>query len=387
MREDGSSGNKSEHRSEEEAVKEPNVATLEVGGYESGQALPGSDLGPGNSLSLHMAEEPGGHETDLAEDAGLRGKFLQVNKELWIILSILLIAGVMNYLITAKRMVIGFYAIPTVFSAYFYGRRHAVFTAFASVFLVGLLAYVNPLIFVDAGDAYGGEYDVVVWGGILVLTAYAMGTLHEKEKSRIGELRQTYHGLLIILKQIVCKNKFSENHAHRVSAYASEIAKYRGLSPERIEDVRAASLLHDIGDLEVSRELLCRATELTWDEYEARVKSAASGAARGEPVGGPVHRIIPIILTHRHSYDTQQYDAATGEEIPLEARIIKVADAFDTLTTDGPGRRRLSPLEAKNIITRESGTEFDPTVVHAFKRAFRKGDLEATGPPGQQPVA
>lgn len=379
MREIGRSSNTVEHGPEELAAMDRNVAKSETTADERGQALPGGSPESGDSLSQRTAEETDALETDSFEDTGLRRKFLQVNKELWIILSILVIAGVMNYLITAKRMVIGFYAIPTVFSAYFYGRRHAVLTAFASVFLVGLLAHVNPLIFVDIGDAYRGEHDVVVWGGILVLTAYAMGTLHEKEKSRIEELRQTYHGLLIILKQLVCKDKSSENHSHRVSMYASEIAKYRGLSPERIEDVRAASLLHDIGDLEVSRELLCRATQLTWDEYQSRAKRTRGGAAKREPVGGPVHRIVPIILSHGYNYETQHYDAAVGGEIPLEARIIKVADAFDTLTTDGPGRRRVSPLEAKNIIARDSGTEFDPTVVHAFKRAFRKGELEVPG--------
>ena len=379
MRESGGTSNTVKPGTEGQAVTDRDVATLETTGHERGRTLPGSGPESGDCLSQCTAEEPDAVETDAPEDTALRRKFLQVNKELWIILSILVIAGVMNYLITAKRMVIGFYAIPTVFSAYFYGRRHAVLTAFASVFLVGLLAHVNPLIFVDIGDAYGGEHDVVVWGGILVLTAYAMGTLHEKEKSRIEELRQTYHGLLIILKQLVCKDKSSENHSHRVSMYASEIAKYRGLSPQRIEDVRAASLLHDIGDLEVSRELLCRATELTWNEYESRGKRTRGAAAKGELVGGPVHRIVPIILSHGYSYETQHYDAAVGGEIPLEARIIKVADAFDTLTTDGPGRRRVTPLEAKNIIARDSGTEFDPTVVHAFKRAFRKGDLEVPG--------
>jgi hypothetical protein len=226
-------------------------------------------------------------EEEMPEAGRIKSKFFQVNKELWLILAILAIAGAMNYLVTAKRMVIGFYTMPTLLSAYFYGRRHAVLTAFASVFLVGLLAYVNPLVFVDSGEVYGGEYDMIVWGGILVLTAYAMGTLHDREKSRIEELRQTYRGLLIILRQLVCKDKHSENHAYRVSIYASRIAQFRGLSRERIEDVRAAALLHDIANLEASRDLLSKAASLTDEENGESAGRKRRTASRGDAASGP----------------------------------------------------------------------------------------------------
>jgi len=335
---------------------------------------------PGRAERLAIDEYDPDSGDEITEAGGIKSKFYKVNKELWLILAILAIAGALNYLVTAKRMVIGFYTMPTLLSAYFYGRRHAVLTAFASVFLVGLLAYVNPLVFVDAGDAYGGEYDIIVWGGILVLTAYAMGTLHEREKSRIEELRQTYHGLLMILKQLVCKDKYSENHAYRVSVYASRIAEYRGLSPERIEDVRAASLLHDIANLDASKDLLCKAASLTQPEHGQTGSSPGGTANTGEIAGGPIHRIVPIILMYRSSYDARDETAVTGDEVPLEARIVKVADAYDSLTTDRADQKGVTPLEAKNIIARESGTEFDPTVVHAFKRAFRKGELEVPEP-------
>jgi hypothetical protein len=322
------------------------------------------------SVTFHHETE----EMDALDEAeasgGLRARFMEVNKELWLILLMLAIAGAMNYLLTAKRMIICLYTIPTVLSAYFYGRRHAVLTAFASAFLVGLLAHFNPLFLEDAGAGYEGQYDLLIWGGILVLTAYAMGTLHEREKSRVRELRRTYHGLLLILRQLVCKDKFTENHAFRVSVIASKIAEYRGLSPDRIEDVRAASLLHDIANLETSRE----------GEYGSGRKDGAAQASKRDLVGGPIHRIIPVILKHRESYDASRLAEAGDDEVPLEARIIKVADAFDTLTTEWPDRKAVTPLEAKNIIARESGTEFDPTVVHAMVRAFRRGELLAADP-------
>lgn len=331
-----------------------------------------------HSIDLSAANTPdaSGTQPDPADAESFRDRLLRVNKELWLVLAILVIAGALNYLVTAKRMIIGFYTVPTLFSAYFFGRRHAVFTAFASVFLIGLMAHFNPVLFEDMGGNYINNSDMVVWGGILVVTAYAMGTLYEREKQRVAELRHTYHGLLIILRQLVCKDKMSENHAFRVSAYASKIAEYRGLDPDQVEDIRAASLLHDIGELETSRELLSRAARLTLEEQTSRRRRSGHAAPPTEQVGGPIHRIVPIILLSRERYDAQG-DAAIGcQEIPLEARIVRVADAYDMLITDRPGSRAVTPLEAKNIIARESGTEFDPTVVHAFKRAFRKGELE-----------
>jgi len=94
----------------------------------------------------HYAEPDALGTTRLKTDwrSTLTGRLAEVNKELWLILSLLIIAGVMNYLVTAKRMILGFYTMPTLFSAYFYGRRHAVLTAFASASLVGLLVHLNP---------------------------------------------------------------------------------------------------------------------------------------------------------------------------------------------------------------------------------------------------
>ncbi len=306
-------------------------------------------------------------------------RLAEVNKELWLILSLLAIAALMNYLITGHRMLLGLYTLPTLFSAYFYGRRHATLTAFASVFLVGLLAHFNTKLFSNAVDlqfVQGRWYDITAWAGILIVTAYAMGTLHENSRNRLEELRDTYHGLLHILRQFVSKDKYTENHSYRVSIYATKIAAYLRLGPERIEDVRAASLLHDIGKLDTSRQLLYKAARLSQDEFVEMKKHVEKSASMLEPAGGALRRIIPIILAHHDKFDGSGYHAKTGEEIPLEARIIAVADVYDSLTSDRPYRKAMSPFEAKAIIAKGSGTEFDPRVVKAFLAAFSKGEME-----------
>jgi putative nucleotidyltransferase with HDIG domain len=303
----------------------------------------------------------------------------EVNKELWLILSLILLAAVMNYLVAANRMVLGFYTLPTLFSAYFYGRRHATLTAFASVFLIGLLAHYNPNLLAETETTQfvdGRWYDLTAWAGILVITAYAMGTLHEHHESRVQELRQTYHGLLLILRQFISKDKYTENHSYRVSIYATKIASYLGLSDTQIEDIRDAALLHDIGKLDVSRQILHKAARLNDQEYEGMKKHVEKGVGILEPVGGPLRRILPIILAHHDKFDGSGYHPLSGEDIPLEARVIAVADVYDSLTSDRPYRKAMSTYDAKDIIVKGSGTEFDPKIVNAFLAAFRKGEME-----------
>jgi hypothetical protein len=311
--------------------------------------------------------------------SGFKRSISQVNKELWLILSMLGLAAAMNFLFTGHHMILGFYTFPTLFAAYFYGRRQATLTAIASVFLVAFVARINPNVLGGPGKLgylQGRWYDITAWGGILIVTAYTMGTLHERHGARLRELRKTYHGLLIILHNLASKDKYKENHSYRVSVYASKIAAYMGMRPDQIEDVRAASLLHDIGKVKTSRDLLSKASELTQREYDAFKRRADRGTSMLEPVGGRIHRIIPIILAHRDRSDGSETGVKPLQGLPLEARILAVADAYDAMTSDRPYRRGISPFDAKENILRCAGEEFDPAVVEAFMEAFRKNEME-----------
>jgi len=303
----------------------------------------------------------------------------EVNGELWLLLSLFLIAMLLNYLVSMHRMVLGFYVLPTVFSAYFYGRRHATLTALASVCIVILVTYFNPGMFaVRTGVTLADSkwFDIAVWAGTLLVMAYAMGTLYDNVQAKVRELRETYNGLLIILRQFISKDQYTQNHSYRVSIYASKIAAEMGLDSERIEDVRAASLLHDIGKLDISRDLLYKASRLNGDETQEMRKHVAKGVEILQPVGGALSRIIPIILAHHDKFDGSGYSPARGEEIPLESRIITVADVYDAMTSDRPYRKAITPFDAKEIIVKGAGTEFDPAVVRAFSIAFGAGQME-----------
>ena len=304
-------------------------------------------------------------------------QFEKVNRELWVVFSMFIIAAVMNFVVSGQRMVLAFYTLPTVFSAYHYGRRHATLTAFASVLLVVLLVWANPIIVQNATRFQGEQWlDIVVWGGILLVTGYTMGSLYEHKDKQVHELRETYLGILMILRQFISNDKYTENHSYRVSVYATKIAAQLNLDQERIEDIRAAALLHDIGKLDVSRQILYKAARLTESEVVQMQEHVSRGAAILEPVGGSLRRVLPIILSHHDKFDGSGYTPSQGENIPIEARVIMVADVFDSLTSDRPYRKAMAPHEARETIMQGSGKEFDPKVVDAFVTAYRKGELE-----------
>jgi putative nucleotidyltransferase with HDIG domain len=307
------------------------------------------------------------------------GRLEEVNKELWLLLSLFGICLLLNLVVDGQRMVLSFYTLPTLGSAYLYGRRHATLTALGSVLLVSLMTWYNPVLLAASGGfsvSAARWLDIVVWGGVLIVTGYSMGTLHEHSAGQISELRQTYHGVLMILRHFIAKDSYTENHSYRVSIYAAMIAEQLDLPPGRVEDVRAAALLHDIGKLDISRDLLYKAARLTEEEYKHMQEHVSKGVSILEPVGGSLRRVIPIVLSHHDKFDGSGYNPARGDEIPLEARIISVADVYDSLTSDRPYRKAMSPFDAKEIIVKGSGTDFDPAVVTAFVEAFRKGELE-----------
>jgi len=304
-------------------------------------------------------------------------RFESVNKELLLLFSMFAIAGLLNVLADAQRVVLGFYTLPTVGAAYLYGRRHAVLTAYGSV-LLALLVKALP-------TARSGEWlfqqprqlaDLAAWAGTLLVTAYLMGTVCELKNTQVRELRQTYNGVLVLLRHFISKDEYTEHHSYRVSEYASRIGARLNLSDAQIEDIRAAGLLHDIGKLDISRDLLHKAAQFTSQEYEEMQRHVERGVATLETVGGSLRRVIPIVLAHHDRFDGSGYHTTSGDAIPLEARIISVADVYDSLTSDRPYRKAMSPFDAKDIIEKGAGTDFDPMVVEAFVSAFRHGELE-----------
>jgi HD-GYP domain-containing protein (c-di-GMP phosphodiesterase class II) len=277
-------------------------------------------------------------------------------------------------------MLLGVYVLPTIFSAYYYGRRHAVLTALASVILILALAYFNPTVLGKSFDFIAAEpwFDFMVWGGTLLVIAYLMGTLYDRKEANMRELRQSYDGILMILQHIASDNKYSQNHPFRVSLTASKIAEQMELSSQRVEDVRAAALLHEIDKVGISYEMLYQAANMTPAELDEIQANLTQGRELPPAKGGALRRIIPTLLAH-HALMEKAEQSQLLPNTPLEARILLVADVYDSLTS--AKNARISPSEAMERISQRGGIEYDADVVDAMIQVFRQrgrppGELE-----------
>lgn len=167
-------------------------------------------------------------------------------------------------------------------------------------------------------------------------------------------------------KTIGLKDRYTERHAEGIVSYAERTAKELGLDPAKAELVRKAAILHDLGKAGIAEEILRKKAKLSKEEYERIKRHPQIGADILKPIGF-LRDIVPFILYHHERWDGKGYPSGLkGEEIPIGARIIAIADVYQSLTSNRPYRKAYPREEALEIIRKGSGTEYDPRVVEAF---------------------
>jgi len=165
---------------------------------------------------------------------------------------------------------------------------------------------------------------------------------------------------------IDAKDPYTHGHSERVSEYAVAIAKELKLPSEKIKNIRLAGLLHDIGKIGIREIILKKPAKLTESEYE-EIKQHPEVGARILKKVEALETLIPALLHHHERWDGTGYVLnLKGNEIPIEARILAVADAFDAITTDRPYRNGKSFSEAIEEIKNCCGTQFDTKIANTF---------------------
>jgi putative nucleotidyltransferase with HDIG domain len=294
--------------------------------------------------------------------------YLKVDKELVIVFLLVAITGFIFFFIANQRAFLNFFYLPVIVGAYFFGRRYAALSATLSVLLVVLVSLIySDKFLVILRDPLSKWLDISTWGGFLVITGYCIGHLYEKKERALDEIKKTYRGIMEMLSLIIDSvDQDTQSHSNRVSAIAVMIARAMKCPEHDVENIRAAALLHDLGKLGVSNEVLQKIGTLTIDELELIKTHTTRGAEIIKPVGGKVAQILPFIIYHHEQYDGSGYHKLVGEDIPLGARIIAVADVYDALMSDRPYRKGVSPMAAREHIIANSSKYFDPSVVDAF---------------------
>ena len=291
----------------------------------------------------------------------------KINPELWLLLFLVLIAAMLNFLVASQRMALVFYFLPTLFSAYHFGRRHATLTAVASVVLVVLLMYTNPAMFNRRVELPFDArwFDLTVWGGVLMVAGYATGTLYERNQKTLREMEDGYDGMLVILQNFLANQKHSETHAYRISMCATKIAEAVGLDAGSIEDIRTAALLFNMKELGISNEVLCKAAQVSQEDLQQAMHNRGKAQSKAGAMSGSLRRAIPIFLSERQL----RQDGGKPDDASFEVQILVLAEEYEALTTGQRGAK-MSPAQAGQEVIKRAGNRYDSLVVNGFSKVF-----------------
>jgi putative nucleotidyltransferase with HDIG domain len=198
----------------------------------------------------------------------------------------------------------------------------------------------------------------------------------EEVQRRAQENRELFiNSIRALAEAIDAKDPYTRGHSERVATYSAAIAKEMGLPAADIERTRLSALLHDVGKIGVDDRIIRKPTALSEEEFEVMKTHPIKGAAIMSAIP-QLADVIPGMKYHHEKWGGGGYpDGLKGDQIPLQARIVTVADTFDAMTTTRPYQKAMEIDFVMSRIQSLVGSRFEPNVVAAFMLAYKKGDL------------
>lgn len=225
---------------------------------------------------------------------------------------------------------------------------------FASAIAVGTIGIIIALAFIGYG-----YWAVILFFGPLLLARHSFKLYIDMRNLYISTIQA-------LNKTMEAKDPYTSGHANRVEEYAVGLAEFHGLSFNTVEDIKTAAILHDIGKLGIDDSILNKTSKLTQEEYAIIMKHPSIGAEIISNVDF-LKKVTKMIKYHHERYDGKGYpEGLVGEDIPIEACILAIADSYDAMTSDRPYRKALTKDEALNEIEKNAGTQFHPVLAEKF---------------------
>src|SRR3984957_12093085 len=225
----------------------------------------------------------------------------KIAKESILLLSLFLIAAMVQFYAQSLPMALCFYFLPTLYSAYYFGRRHSTLTAFACIFLVILLDFLNNSMPGHKVLTLPGErlFNFGIWAGMLAVVGYVMGTLYERKQAMTTDIRESFSGLLLVLQHFIANEKFGVGENQRVVEASIRMAEAMGLGSDRVELLRSAVLLRDLSKLGITNDILYKAADMSREQVVASFRKPQKSDARTQAAGDSLRKVIPIIVAQQ----------------------------------------------------------------------------------------
>jgi putative nucleotidyltransferase with HDIG domain len=241
--------------------------------------------------------------------------------------------------------------------------------------LVPLIAHDKPVGLIDIiSDTPEGD---ITTKDLSLLTILAKQAALAIENVKLYEsMKKDQISIIRALSSTVdAKDHHTSGHSLKVSEYSQKIAEALGMSERDIENIKYAALLHDIGKIGIPDEIIKKPTRLTPEEFEIVRKHPVIGARIIKEIES-LSPMVPIILHHHERFDGKGYpDGLKGEVIPIGARIVHAADAYDTMVSARAYKDMLPAELAVSELRKNAGTQFDPKVVETFITILRRSSV------------
>lgn len=197
-----------------------------------------------------------------------------------------------------------------------------------------------------------------------------------KNAAFVEELEEDFQSTLKVLANAVeLKDHYTVGHTWRVTNFSMAIAEELGWDAEKLKEVEMGGVLHDVGKIGVPEAILSKPGRLDKEEFELMKVHPEKGASLMKD-SRKMKPLIPYCLYHHERFDGNGYPhGLAGEDIPIEGRLVAVADTFDAMTSNRPYRKGLDPKIALEEIEKCKGSQFDPNCADAFIRAYHKGKI------------
>lgn len=266
----------------------------------------------------------------------------------------------------------GMYLIPIVAAALWFGLRGGLATT--AVISLAYYAHIR-LSWPNQPMENANQFAMIVVYWIVGTVAGALVNLETQERERRikAEREAIIQGIAGLSNALRFRDEYTRKHSEHVSRLAVQIGKRLGLSEERLDLVRLAGLVHDVGKIGIRDDVLLKPHELNAEELAAIKQHPIIAAEILEPIPG-TREIADIVLAHHECPDGSGYPrGCRGEEIPVEARVVRVADVFSSLIEERPYKPAIEVKRAMEIVKELAGTKLDVDGVRVLQQLVDEG--------------
>ena len=274
-----------------------------------------------------------------------------------------------------KMVVLNLFFLPIVLSGYFLGRTSSGILALFSVLCVTVVTTMDPSGFAAYRTPILVGLALTVWGGTLGLTAILVGTLCDERAKTVEELHAAYVGVVEVLsKYLQSGDAKVEARSTRVAELSQAVARELKLTRRDVDDVRVGALLYDLGNLEITTQLLTKAVGTIEADPAKANAFTFSGSELSQSIGSVLSRAVPLLINQDDAVLEclpSEADEASAD-VPTGAKIIRAVRALDALTTDNAGDSMTTVPEALQELRKDLTEGHDPEVIDAMERCLRR---------------